>query len=407
LAQPPEHVIVIDPDGEPPFGTAVHHLSFDELVVLGEGRVVTPPREDESATMIYTSGTTGPSKGVVLPQAYYLTWGRCGMDVIGTQMGETCYTPEPLFHSDARIWLIGALSVGARLALAQRFSVSRFWDDVRAVDARYFAYLGTMLSMLYAAPVRDDDAQNPAAIGVGGAAPAAIHEAFERRFGVRLLEGYGMTEALNIAFNSRDERRIGSVGKPVPDLETQLVDDLDHPVLVGEVGELVIRPRRPNIMMSGYWQKPEATLSAWRNLWFHTGDRMRADEDGYLYYVGRLKDSIRRRGENVSAWEVELAMDRHPDVLTSAAIGVPAELGEEDVAALVVPREGHTIDPADLHRCLAADLPRFAVPRYIEVVEDLPKTPTERVNKDLVRQRGLSESAWDAEKIARPATRSI
>ncbi|RAG82415.1 hypothetical protein DN069_27470 [Streptacidiphilus pinicola] len=398
LPTPPERVVVIDPDGgEPPFGTEVPHLSYAELLEVGRDGFVTPPRNDEHATMIYTSGTTGPSKGVLLPQAYYLTWARRGIEGMRMQPGETVYTPEPLFHSDARAYLIGALLAGGRLALGQRFSVSGFWDEVRAADASYFSYLGTMLSLLYAAPEREDDSANPAVLGVGGAAPAAIHEAFERRFGVRLLEMYGMTEALGITTNTLDDSRVGSVGKPVPELEVQLVDADDLPVPVGEIGELVLRPREPGTIMSGYWNKPEATLAAWRNLWFHTGDRMRADEDGFLYYVGRLKDSIRRRGENVSAWEVELAMGRHPHVLEAAAIGVPSALGEEDVAALVVPREGCVIEPEELHIFLRADLPRYAVPRYIEVVESLPKTPTERVNKDLVRARGLTDRAWDAE----------
>lgn len=397
LPTPPERVVVIDPDDEPPFGPDVPHLSFTELVELGRDGVVEPPRNDEHATMIYTSGTTGPSKGVLLPQAYYLTWAQRGAEVMGMRPGQTVYTPEPLFHSDARSYFVGALLAGGRVALGQRFSVRTFWDEVRAADASYFAYLGTMLSLLYAAPERPDDHDNPAVIGCGGAAPAAIHVDFENRFGVRLLEMYGMTEALCITTNFLDDSRVGSVGKPVPELETQLVDADDLPVPTGEIGELVLRPRNPNTMMAGYWNKPEATLAAWRNLWFHTGDRMRADEDGFLYYIGRLKDSIRRRGENVSAWEVELAMGRHPDVLEAAAIGVPSDLGEEDVAALVVPREGHAIDPADLHGFLRGDLPRFAVPRYIEVVDELPKTPTERVNKDLVRARGLSDRAWDAE----------
>ncbi|GAA3649538.1 ATP-dependent acyl-CoA ligase [Nocardioides ginsengisoli] len=398
MPAPPQVVIVVDPDEDvAPCGEDVPHHTYDEVLALGRDAEVPLPREDEIATMIYTSGTTGPSKGVLLPQRYHVAWASIGMRSMGMQPGQTVYTPEPLFHSDARSYVVAALIAGGRVALARRFSVSSFWDDVRAADATYFAYLGTMLSLLWGAEPKADDADNPAVIGLGGAAPAAIHEAFEERFGVTLLEMYGMTEALGMTMNSLDDRRVGSIGKPVDEIEALLVDADDRPVPVGEVGELVVRPKVPNIMMAGYWAKPEATIAAWRNLWFHTGDRMKADEDGFLYYIGRLKDSIRRRGENVSAWEVEMAMCRHDDVLTAAAIGVPSALGEEDVAALVVPKEGHTIDPQELHRFLTADLPRFAVPRYIEVVDSLPKTPTERVNKDLVRTRGLSAAAWDAE----------
>lgn len=399
IDEQPEFAIVVDPDQEaPPFGERTRHLTFDQLLGLGSGATVEPPRDGDIATMIYTSGTTGPSKGVLLPQAYHVTWARRGSLMLGMEQGRTVYTPEPLFHSDARSYVVGALLSGARVSIGKRFSVSKFWDEVRASDASYFAYLGTMLSLLYAAPPKEDDRDHPALIGAGGGAPPGIMRQFEDRFGVRLLEMYGMTEALCIAASSFESNRVGSVGKPTPELETRLVDADDRPVPVGEVGELILRPLSPDTIMAGYWNKPEATLASWRNLWFHTGDRMRADEDGFLYYVGRLKDSIRRRGENVSAYEVELALTKHPDVREAAAIGVPADLGEEDVAALVVPREGHTIDPPALREFVAKDLPRYAVPRYIEVVDELPKTPTERVNKDQVRTRGLSHAAWDLEE---------
>jgi crotonobetaine/carnitine-CoA ligase len=399
MQEPPGLAIVVDGVAEDaPCGRDVPHYTYDAVLALGRDREIDPPRHNELATMIYTSGTTGPSKGVLLPQAYHVAWARRGLAAMGMKAGETVFTPEPLFHIDARSYVVGALLSGGRVAIGRRFSVTSFWDEVRASHARYFAYLGTMLSLLFSAEPRDTDAENPAVIGLGGAAPAAIHEAFEERFGVTLLEMYGMTEAVCMTQNTLEARRVGSIGKPVPEIEARLVDADDHVVPLGETGELVVRPTRPSILMAGYWAKPGATVAAWRNLWFHTGDLMRADADGFLYYIGRLKDSIRRRGENVSAWEVETAACRHEDVLAAAAIGVPSELGEEDVAALVVAREGHTVDPEDLHRFLGNDLPRFAVPRYIEVVESLPTTPTERVNKDLVRARGLSKQAWDAEK---------
>ncbi|MEU5060127.1 MULTISPECIES: AMP-binding protein [unclassified Streptomyces] len=396
----PEFAVLIDPDdGDLPFGAGTRHLTFDEVIELGRDGTVEPPLERDVATMIYTSGTTGPSKGVLLPHAYQVTWARRGSSALGLQAGQTVYTPEPLFHSDARSYVLGALLTGGRVALGKRFSVSRFWDEVRAADASCFGYLGTMLSMLYAATPSDADRDHPAVIGSGGGVPAALQRDFEERYGVKLIEMYGMTEALCITMNTPEHNRLGSVGVPTPELEVQLVDAEDKPVPVGEIGELIVRPRSPHIMMAGYWNKPEATIAAWRNLWFHTGDRMRADEDGFLYYIGRLKDSIRRRGENVSAWEVEGAANKHDDVLAAAAIGVPSELGEEDVAILVVPREGRTIDPPALRDFLAADLPKHAVPRFIEVVDDLPRTPTERVNKDKVRARGITEAAWDGQVL--------
>ncbi|WP_158890782.1 AMP-binding protein [Amycolatopsis anabasis] len=400
VPEPPEFAVLIDPDdGELPFGPSTRHLTFGELRKLGRDRAVEPPLESDVATMIYTSGTTGPSKGVLLPHAYQITWARRGAAGLGMRAGQTAYTPEPLFHSDARSYVLAALLTGGRLALGKRFSVSRFWDEVRAADASYFAYLGTMLSMLNSAEPSAADRDHPAVIGTGGGAPAALQSDFEERFGVRLIEMYGMTEALCITQNTPEHSRVGSVGLPTPELEVRLVDDQDRPVPAGEIGELILRPREPHTVMAGYWNKPEATVSAWRNLWFHTGDRMRADEDGFLYYIGRLKDSIRRRGENVSAWEVECAANKHEDVREAAAIGVPSELGEEDLALLVVAQDAGVVDPAALRDFLAADLPKHAVPRFIEVVEELPKTPTQRVNKDEVRARGITEAAWDGEKV--------
>jgi crotonobetaine/carnitine-CoA ligase len=398
LPEAPEVVVVIgsqqDADA---LTTGARVLTFDRLLELDPQGTFVPPRNHDPATMIYTSGTTGPSKGVVIPQAYYEAWSGRAIRVMGLGAGQTNYTAGPLFHADARANFVGPLMVGGRLALGKRFSVSGFWKDIRESRAVSFAYLGTMLSLLQSAPPRADDRDVPALIGCGGGAPTDIHQAFEARFGVHLFEMYGMTEALGITMNTLNDSRIGSIGKPIPELDVRIVDHNDEPVGADEEGELVFRPNTVNEMMLGYWRKPEATVEAWRNLWFHTGDRVRADEDGFLYYVGRLKDSIRRRGENVSAWEVEGILTRHESVLEAAAIGVPSPLGEEDVAALVTVPVGKAVDPLELHAFCKQNLPRYAVPRYIEVVESLPKTPTERVDKGKVRDRGLTEAAWDAE----------
>jgi crotonobetaine/carnitine-CoA ligase len=186
------------------------------------------------------------------------------------------------------------------------------------------------------------------------------------------------------------------VGSEISELTVALLDDLDGEVGTGVVGELCFRPNEPFMAMQGYWRKPEATFATWRNLWFHTGDLLRRDEFGQLEYIGRKKDSIRRRGENVSAWEVEQAVSSHPDVLEAAAIGVPSDVGEEDVAVLVVLKHGRTLDPEVLVRFVERDLQRFAVPRYVEFVTSLPKTPSERIAKGEVRARGITADAWDA-----------
>jgi crotonobetaine/carnitine-CoA ligase len=227
--------------------------------------------------------------------------------------------------------------------------------------------------------------------------PADILRDFETRFDITISEGYGMTESVLITGSPPGGTLPGRVGQPIPGLAVRLVDENDVPVEPGAVGELVYRPDGPYEMMQGYWRKPEATVEVWRNLWFHSGDLLREHSDGYLEYVGRKKDAIRRRGENISAWEVEEAVVTHPDVLEAAAIGVPSEVGEEDVAVLIVTKPNTPLDPSRLLEFVADDLPRFAVPRYVELVESLPKTPSERIDKGKVRERGITDAAWDAD----------
>jgi crotonobetaine/carnitine-CoA ligase len=218
----------------------------------------------------------------------------------------------------------------------------------------------------------------------------------EKRFSVRLLEGYGTTEIPLILACRRDAETIGTVGTPADGMQVALVDDDDALVPVGESGLRCVRPEVPFSVALGYWNKPEATAVTFTNLWFHTGDLLREREDGSGFeYVGRSKDSIRRRGENISAWEVEQAGLKHTDVLECAAIGVPSEVGDEDVALLIVLREGAVVAPSDLLDFMVERLPRFAAPRYIEVVDSLPKTPSERIDKYQVRERGLTAAAVD------------
>jgi crotonobetaine/carnitine-CoA ligase len=212
------------------------------------------------------------------------------------------------------------------------------------------------------------------------------------------VEAYGLTEAVMLACTTAGETQPARVGTAVPEFEVCLVDDADQPVGAGVIGELCYRPRIPFTSTQGYWRKPEDTVATWRNLWFHTGDFLRRHDDGQLEYVGRKKDAIRRRGENISAWEVEQAVGAHPDVLEVAAIGVPSEMGEEDVAVLVVARPGRSPEPSELVEFAARDLQRFAVPRYVEFVQSFPKTPSERIAKSEVRARGITDAAWDAQK---------
>lgn len=393
----PEFAVRIGDGQGAPFGPACRHMTFEELQHLSEAGDPGEQRAGTLATVMYTSGTTGPSKGVMLAQRYYPAHGAVSNHLSGLATGETVYCAQPLFHIDARTYLAAAVMGQGTLALGPRFSVSNFWNEVRDCGASVLAMIGTMCQLLYKQPRSAGDAENPARLIVSSSTPRDIHRAFEERFGVELIEAYGMTESVHLTATRSGATDVGSIGWPIPSTEIRIVDDRDSPVNDGEVGELTFRQGEPFMMMQGYWEKPQDTLTAWRNLWFHTGDFVKARPDGQLEYVGRKKDAIRRRGENVSAWEVEQAVMQHPDVLEAAALGVASEVGEEDVAILVVLRAGAAEDAAALRAFTEADLPKFAVPRYVEFVASLPKTPSERIAKGEVRARGITSAAWDAE----------
>jgi crotonobetaine/carnitine-CoA ligase len=397
-SEAPEVVVTIGETEERPFGERSRQLSFTELLALGTPRVELPePAAGDLATIMYTSGTTGASKGVALPQRYYVVQADQGRVLTEVVAGEVVYCVQPLFHMDARIYLLIALSARATIALGERFSVRNFWKDVRHHRADVIACIGTMMLLLAKQPASPDDGTQPARLAACSSTPPKAHRAFEERFDIVVTESYGMTECCYLTSTRIGEVKVGSVGTPADNVVIDVLDDDDSPVPVGEIGELCYRPTVPFMMMSAYWRKPEETLEAWRNLWFHTGDFVRRRSDGEFEYVGRKKDAIRRRGENISAWEVEQAVAKHPDIMECAAIGVASELGEEDVAVLAVIRSGSGLEPEQLHGFVSDDLARFAIPRYIEFVESLPKTASERVAKPAVRARGITPAAWDAE----------
>jgi crotonobetaine/carnitine-CoA ligase len=353
--------------------------------------------EDASA-ILYTSGTTGPSKGVVLTHAANFYLARNVVELMDYGSSDIVFNAFPLFHVNARYsGLLPVMYADGESVLYSRFSASGFWDTCRARGVTAFNYMGAMLMMLYKQPERPDDADNPVRRAYGAPAPVTIYEDFERRFGMQLVEVYGSTEAGTVTMNTVDNFRVGSCGRPVPYFEVRIHDEHDHPLPAGEIGEIVVRPREPNALFNRYHGMPDETLAAFRNLWFHTGDRGTTDADGYFYYVDRMKDAIRRRGENISSWEVEKVVTAHESVAEAAAIGVPSELTEEEVLIVVVAKPGHEIDPISLLDLCQERLPHYAVPRYVRITAELPKTPSQRIEKYRLRAEGLLPGTWDRE----------
>src|SRR5208337_3775374 len=345
------------------------------------------------ASMMYTSGTTGPPKGVIASggDSTALT---AVLGAIKLRPGETIYTALPLFHGNAlMISGFGSMLLDAKFAIAERFSASRFWDECRKYHAVEFNTLGGMIPILLKQPPRADDRQHEVRVVLSAACPPSVWKEFEDRFGVRIIEVYGMVDSPGFLMNDVD--RVGSMGKPVGEVEFRVVDDNDNPLPAGKVGELVFR--HPKGQLSRYHKLPDATAQAYRGGWFHSGDLAKTDDDGFFYFSGRKKASIRRRGENISAWEIETVINDHPAVLESAAYAVPSELGEDEVKVAVVLRDGARFAPEELIGFCRERMAYYAVPRYVEVVDELPKTGTQRIQYAALKQRGIG-NAWDREK---------
>ena len=350
-------------------------------------------------SIMFTSGTTGPSKGALMPQNYALYMGEVICEAGQYTENDRLYNALPLFHGNAQVLsTMPALMSGARMVLAERFSASRFWDDIKHYGCTEFNYIGGILPILYKADPNPDDGDNSLRIMIGGGAPPDLFEAFEQRFALRLIEGYGMSE-MGLPFMSPySESKPGTCGKPRSDYQVKLVDDNGLEVCPGAVGEVIIRPLKPYAMMLEYYRMPERTIETWRDLWFHTGDYMRQDEDGFYHFVDRKKDAIRRRGENISSYEVESVVNSHPAVLESAALPVKSEVGEDEVMVSVTLKPGQRLAPEQLLAHCEERMAYFMVPRYLRFMEELPKTPTERILKYRLREEGVTPDTWDREK---------
>jgi len=378
------------------------YLSWANLLhQAGADCPAAPVRPEAVNSILYTSGTTGAPKGVMLSHQAYLNSARFFAEqMVGATSTDVLYTCLPLFHINAQAHtVLPAIEQNATCALGESFSASGFWHDIRRHEATIFNTLAAMLPILCKQPPSALDRQHSARITACAATPKDLWQVFEERFGVRIVEGYGLTETTGFCVtNPREATRIGSIGKPMAFVDVHVVDQEDQSVAANQLGEIVIAPRAAHVLMEGYYKMPEQTAQAMRGGWFHSGDMGYADIDGYLYFVDRIKQSIRRRGENISSWEVEQVLNAHPQVLESAAVGVPSELGEEDVKAYIVRRAGQEVEPLELIQWCEQRMAYFMVPRYIEFRDSLPKTATERVEKYKLKQEGIG-AAWDREAI--------
>lgn len=357
---------------------------------------------EDPAGIFYTSGTTGPSKGIIASHAQSFTFALGRVEYFGYQPDDVMYTCLPLFHASAMYHAaIAALLADAQVAVAKRFSASSFWQDIRNVGATQFNLLGSMVNILWGRPASADDRAHR--VRLCGMAPIPpFGPAFEKRFGVPIVTSYGLTDfgQGTILQPGYPPEKFRSVGKPRPGVEVQVQDEEGNLLPAGEAGEICLRSDDPSLGGRRYYRMDDANARAWRNGWFLTGDRGWFDADGYMYFTDRKKDAIRRRGENISAWEVEQAIAMHPAVLDVAVVGVNDEMLDEEVLACVVLRADAHLDETSLIQWCGEQMPRWMVPRFIEFRANLPRTLTEKIEKRTLRAEAQERLAklWDRER---------
>ncbi|MFP5255796.1 MAG: AMP-binding protein [Acidimicrobiia bacterium] len=399
LDLPHLRMVVVVGDSGVPVPAGLQRLDWGELVSLpAPGGVRDPdPLPHEDMIVIYTSGTTGVSKGVRCSYLHHAEFSRY-LQVGDLGGDDRALVTLPLFHIGGTKWLYTMLRWGGSIGVLPRFSTESFWDDVRALGATTGTILAAMAGFLLAEPQSDDDAENPLRIALVNPTHPQWAE-FEVRFGVQLWSGFGMTEVPGVLKTPLSYEKLDSVGRVASaDWELRLVDDHDEEVTPGEAGEAIVRHARPWTITHGYVGMPEATATAWRNGWFHTGDILVRDLEGDFYFVDRKKDSLRRRGENVSSFEVESEITRHPEVLEAAVVAVRADT-EDDILAFVLRRPASELEHAALVEFLVPRMAHFMIPRYFEFVDEMPRTPTQKIQKDILRERGISTATWDRESM--------
>jgi crotonobetaine/carnitine-CoA ligase len=400
LEQPPgdlRHIIVV---GEAGGGTAI---PYEQIAGARPCAALPTLGSADVAAIVYTSGTTGMPKGCVIPHGAFTRSHPIHQDAGYVVPGDRVITPAPMFHMGfLHAMLATSLRSGASVHTVKQFSASTFMKTARDTGATVIYAVGSVGLLLLAQPPSTDDGPGQLRVALLPPMPPDRQVEFEERFGVPVVaESYGQTECIVISCAHVDAPRCrGAAGPPAPSVDLAIVDDQDRAVLPGEVGEIVIRPRRSDSMFLGYWRDPAKTLETWRNLWHHTGDLGRLADDGNLWIVDRKKDSIRRRGENVSSIELEAALGRHPAVRQVAVHAVPSDLGDDEIkACIVVKEDAEELEPAALFDFCKRTLPYFAVPRYVELMTELPVNAVGRVRKQDLRDRGVTTATWDFEAL--------
>ena len=368
-------------------------------IMIEEGvdsKLDTPVTIQDIACVLFTSGTTGPSKGVLMSHGHQLSFGRYFNEIVSMTPDDVTYNYLPFFHIAAKFLTLGTLLAGAKMAMIPVFRLSRFWSDVQEFEATVCIAVGGLCHMLRGLPVSEDDNKNSLRLIYAVPRPSEFLDEFQDRFGLVVAEGYGSTETNLVVYSKGNNAPVGSCGQASPHFDVKILDEHGEEAAVGKSGEICVRPCVPNTIMSGYLAMPEKSLEAFKGLWLHTGDRGFVDQNGYFFFQDRMNDAMRRRGENISSFEVERMINEHPDVSESAVVAVPSELDEDEVLAVIVPRENKKLDAIELLYFFYDLMPYFMVPRYMRFVSSLPRTPTQKVRKVELRGEGVTDDTWDS-----------
>jgi len=340
-------------------------------------------KSSDPMSIVYTSGTTSLPKGAVNSQTAYYEAGKDMAKFLGMGEEELMYIFLPLFHVNPQLYgVMSSLYNGSTILLDRKFSVTGFWEKAATYHFTVFTYVGSVLSIL-SKKTNANQIVKTIKKCVGGGAPRLVWEEVTNKFGIKVMELYGMTEIGGFTTgNSVDNWKFNSVGKPRESIEVRIFNSEDEECNTGEIGEIVVRPKSPNVLFSGYYKQPEKTLESISNLWFHTGDCGYFDEQGFMHYYGRMKEIIRRKGENISPFEIETAILKHPQVAESAVVGIPDEISEEEIKVCIVLNDCHPFSKEQFSKWLDDRLPVFMKPKYLEILPALPKTATQKIEKN-------------------------